>query len=246
MFSSETRKDSLAFIEGTGEFVCYFTTYDLREQVNQTSAPLARGVNEMARAGLEAAPSRLVRPPRVAASPCALECLWLKTVSLDDCDGRPVDRHVVFGRWSASISTTASSRTASSTPARCGRFSAPAITTIIPRCRKRGFRCDARRAAAAAAAEDMSANLRFKSRDRAASLLPPPQEGVWGGGSFSESHAVEQHLPGCAAMTTMPPGLGDRRPAVAVRSRCEFRRVVNGNFRIDSRHPRAPCEFGPE
>jgi flavin reductase (DIM6/NTAB) family NADH-FMN oxidoreductase RutF len=98
MFSSETRKDSLAFIEGTGEFVCNFTTYDLREQVNQTSAPLARGVNEMARAGLEAAPSRLVRPPRVAASPCALECLWLKTVSLDDCDGRPVDRHVVFGQ----------------------------------------------------------------------------------------------------------------------------------------------------
>jgi flavin reductase (DIM6/NTAB) family NADH-FMN oxidoreductase RutF len=51
-------------------------TYDLREQVNQTSAPLARGVNEMARAGLEAAPSRLVRPPRVAASPKwpALSC----------------------------------------------------------------------------------------------------------------------------------------------------------------------------
>jgi len=98
MFSSETRKDSLAFIEETGEFVCNFTTYDLREQVNQTSAPLARGVNEMARAGLEAAPSRLVRPPRVAASPCALECRWLKTVSLDDCDGRPVDRHVVFGQ----------------------------------------------------------------------------------------------------------------------------------------------------
>ena len=98
MFSSETRKDSLAFIEETKEFVCNFTTFELREQVNQTSAPLARGVNEMASAGLEPAPSRLVRPPRVAASPCALECLWVKTVSLDDCEGRPTDRHVVFGQ----------------------------------------------------------------------------------------------------------------------------------------------------
>jgi flavin reductase (DIM6/NTAB) family NADH-FMN oxidoreductase RutF len=98
MFSSETRKDSLAFVEETKEFVCNFTTWELREQVNLTSAPLARGVNEMAAAGLEAAPSHLVRPPRVAASPCALECLWLKTVSLEDCEGRPTDRHVVFGQ----------------------------------------------------------------------------------------------------------------------------------------------------
>jgi flavin reductase (DIM6/NTAB) family NADH-FMN oxidoreductase RutF len=98
MFSSEERKDSLAFIEETGEFVCNFATYELREQVNQTSAPYPRGVDEMATAHLEAAPSRLVRPPRVAAAPCALECKWLRTVSLDDCDGRPADRHVVFGQ----------------------------------------------------------------------------------------------------------------------------------------------------
>ena len=47
--------------------------------------------------GLEAAPSRLVRPPRVAASPCALECKWLKTVSFDDIEGRKLERYVVFG-----------------------------------------------------------------------------------------------------------------------------------------------------
>jgi len=98
MFSSEKRKDSLTFIEETGEFVCNFATFALREAVNQTSAPYPRGVDEMASAGLAPAPSRLVRPPRVAASPCALECKWLRTVSLDDCDGRPVDRHVVFGQ----------------------------------------------------------------------------------------------------------------------------------------------------
>jgi len=98
MFSSETRKDSLAFIEETGEFVCNFTTYDLREQVNQTSAPLARGVNEMASAGLAPAPSRLVRPPRVAASPCALECRLLQIVDLRDLEGRAAQRYVVFGQ----------------------------------------------------------------------------------------------------------------------------------------------------
>src|SRR5262249_48068492 len=44
MFASEERKDSLTFIEETGEFVCNFATYELREEVNRTSAPFPRGV----------------------------------------------------------------------------------------------------------------------------------------------------------------------------------------------------------
>ena len=52
----------------------------------------------MEAAGLEAAPSRLVRPPRVAASPCALECLLLQIVPLADIEGRMLDTHVVFGQ----------------------------------------------------------------------------------------------------------------------------------------------------
>ena len=52
----------------------------------------------MEKAGLAPAPSRLVKPPRVAASPCALECKWVQTVSLTDYEGRPIDRHVVFGQ----------------------------------------------------------------------------------------------------------------------------------------------------
>ena len=98
MFGSEGRKDSLAFVEETNEFVCNLATWDLRDQMNGTSAPFARGVNEMDKTGLEAAPSHLVKPPRVKASPCALECKWLQTVSLDDLEGRPIDRHVVFGQ----------------------------------------------------------------------------------------------------------------------------------------------------
>jgi flavin reductase (DIM6/NTAB) family NADH-FMN oxidoreductase RutF len=98
MFASEGQKDSVSFIEETREFVCNLATWDLREAMNTTSAPLARGVNEMQRAGLEAAPSRLVKPPRVAASPCALECKLIRIVPMETADGRPLDCHVVFGQ----------------------------------------------------------------------------------------------------------------------------------------------------
>jgi flavin reductase (DIM6/NTAB) family NADH-FMN oxidoreductase RutF len=97
MFSSETRKDTLTFIEETKEFVCNMATYELREQVNLSSAPFPRGVNEMEKCGLAPAPSQFVKPPRVAASPCALECKWVQTVSLTDREGRAIDRHVVIG-----------------------------------------------------------------------------------------------------------------------------------------------------
>ena len=53
MFASEGRKDLLAFVEETKEFVCNLATWDLREQMNQTSAPYPRGINEMAEAGLD-------------------------------------------------------------------------------------------------------------------------------------------------------------------------------------------------
>jgi flavin reductase (DIM6/NTAB) family NADH-FMN oxidoreductase RutF len=98
MFASEGRKDSVSFIEEAGEFVCNLATWDLREAMNLTSAPMPRGVNEMQRAGLEPAPSRLVKPPRVKASPCALECKLIKIEPMETFDGKPVDCHVVFGQ----------------------------------------------------------------------------------------------------------------------------------------------------
>ncbi len=98
MFSSEGRKDSLAFIEETREFVCNLATWDLREQMSATSGPYPRGVDEMQEAGLESAPSVLVKPPRVKVSPCAMECKWLQTVGLNDLDGEATQRYVVFGQ----------------------------------------------------------------------------------------------------------------------------------------------------
>jgi flavin reductase (DIM6/NTAB) family NADH-FMN oxidoreductase RutF len=97
-FSSEGRKDSVSFVEQTREFVCSLATYELREQMNVTSGPAARGVNEMELAGLEPAPSRLVKPPRVAASPCALECKLLQVVALNDLSGASADSYLVLGQ----------------------------------------------------------------------------------------------------------------------------------------------------
>jgi flavin reductase (DIM6/NTAB) family NADH-FMN oxidoreductase RutF len=98
MFASEGRKDSVSNISETGEFVCNLATFDLREKMNATSAPFARGIDEMQRVGLVPAPSRLVKPPRVAASPCALECKLIKIVAMETFDHQPVDCHVVFGQ----------------------------------------------------------------------------------------------------------------------------------------------------
>src|SRR5918993_3808068 len=81
-FSSDGRKDAVTFVEETGEFVCNLATFELRDKMNLTSAPLPRGESELDKAGLTAAPSRLVKPPRVAEAPAALECRWLQAVPL--------------------------------------------------------------------------------------------------------------------------------------------------------------------
>src|SRR5258706_15325341 len=87
-FSSEGEKDSQAFAEETGEFVWSMATYALREQMNATAAPLERGRSEFEFAGLETAPSRLVKPPRVRASPAAMECRVTQLIRLKDLEAR--------------------------------------------------------------------------------------------------------------------------------------------------------------
>jgi flavin reductase (DIM6/NTAB) family NADH-FMN oxidoreductase RutF len=84
-------KDSLANVRATGELVFNLATWPLREAVNVTSAPAPRDVDELALAGLTAAPARLVTPPRVAESPVHLECTLVDTFELRTPDR---DRHV--------------------------------------------------------------------------------------------------------------------------------------------------------
>jgi len=82
MFGSGGRKDSQRNAEETGDFVCSLGTYELREAMNRTSAPVAPDVDEMQLVGLTPAPSRLVAPPRVKESPVAFECRYWRTIEL--------------------------------------------------------------------------------------------------------------------------------------------------------------------
>lgn len=102
MFSANPKpggapKDSALNAMQTGEFVCNMATWALREAVNTTAQFVDADVDEMALAGLEPAPSVLVRPPRVAASPVHLECLYHASMVLP---GRTVENtaYVVVGR----------------------------------------------------------------------------------------------------------------------------------------------------
>src|SRR4051794_30707151 len=91
------RKDSVKNATDTGEFVVNMATYDLREAVNLTSQFLPRDVDEAAVAGLEMIASRIVKAPRVAASPIHLECKFHCSLALP---GNAFDQvhHVVVGR----------------------------------------------------------------------------------------------------------------------------------------------------
>lgn len=97
-FSSNGYKDAVAFVDETREFVCNLATYDLREAMNRTAAPLPRGASEAAYAGLTTAPSRLVKPPRVAEAAAALECKWLRTIQVETLDGQAMDQFLVLGQ----------------------------------------------------------------------------------------------------------------------------------------------------
>ena len=96
-FSSMGWKDSVANIAASKEFVWCLATRDLAEVMNATSAAVAPEVDEFALAGIEAAPSRLVATPRVAASPAAFECRLTQLIRLTTKEGRELDQWLVIG-----------------------------------------------------------------------------------------------------------------------------------------------------
>lgn len=97
-FANEKASDSLANARETGEFVYNLATAPLAAQMSASSEGVGATVDEFVLAGLEKAPSRIVRAPRVAASPASLECKVLQIMRLHDLDGRPTHVHVVFGQ----------------------------------------------------------------------------------------------------------------------------------------------------
>lgn len=79
-FTSIGVKDTLRNILATGEFVINFSSADLMEQVNATSAPFPSEIDEAAALGIETESSDTVRPVRVSASPVAIEAQLHSTV----------------------------------------------------------------------------------------------------------------------------------------------------------------------
>lgn len=90
-FTSVGRKDSLNNIEATREFVVCSTPEWLFEQVNASGTDFPPDVSEFEAIGVSREPSVRVRPPRVAESPVALECVLHDTLSFGDST-------MVFGR----------------------------------------------------------------------------------------------------------------------------------------------------
>ena len=91
------KKDTVANVEATGEFVYNMATWAQKDQMNQTAMIVDRTIDEMAATGLEPEASRLVRPPRIKGSPVQFECRLHQIVTLP---GRvpSSEHHLVIGR----------------------------------------------------------------------------------------------------------------------------------------------------
>jgi flavin reductase (DIM6/NTAB) family NADH-FMN oxidoreductase RutF len=72
--SAGEHKDTLRNIRETGEFVVNVVTFELAEAMNLTSGEYDASIDEFEVAKLGAAPSKVVRPRRVAQSPVSFEC----------------------------------------------------------------------------------------------------------------------------------------------------------------------------
>jgi flavin reductase (DIM6/NTAB) family NADH-FMN oxidoreductase RutF len=96
-FSSTGRKDSVANIEATGEFVWNLATMDLAKQMNATAAHVAHDVSEFKIAGLTAVPSTLVNVPRVAESRVSFECKVAQIIQLQGADGKKAQAWLTLG-----------------------------------------------------------------------------------------------------------------------------------------------------
>jgi flavin reductase (DIM6/NTAB) family NADH-FMN oxidoreductase RutF len=77
-----TPKDTALNVRATHEFVVNLVDEAIAEAMNQCAASLPYGESELTRAGLHAAPSSLVKPPRIAESPASLECVEWGTLQI--------------------------------------------------------------------------------------------------------------------------------------------------------------------
>ena len=97
VFASNSRKHTQNHAQSGGEFVFNLATYDLRTEMNISGGDYPEDVSEPELAKLVMAPSRKVKPPRVARSPIALECVHTQTVNLVSSNGKTHGYEMVIG-----------------------------------------------------------------------------------------------------------------------------------------------------
>ena len=97
MFSSTGEKDSLTFARESGCFVAHSVSEAMFDAMNQSSAPYARGVSEIAETGLAMTDATHVNAPRLIDAPSALECVVTEIRQPVDRHGRPTEDWMVFG-----------------------------------------------------------------------------------------------------------------------------------------------------
>ena len=88
-------KDTLRNVRETREFVVNIVTYELAEAMNLTSGEYDASVNEFEVAKVTPAPSKIVRPPRVAESPVSFEC---RLHQILDFSPAPTSSSLVIGQ----------------------------------------------------------------------------------------------------------------------------------------------------
>lgn len=81
------KKHTLLNLEEVSEVVINIVNYAMVEQMSLASAEFERGVNEFDKAGFIAIASDRVRPPRVAESPAAFECVVKQIIHTGDGPG---------------------------------------------------------------------------------------------------------------------------------------------------------------
>ncbi len=89
-------KDSARNAEMSGEFVCNMATWDLREQMNASSASLPKDSDEIALTGLTPVAAELVMAPRIAEAPVHLECRYMQTTEIKGWSEGDIYK-VIFG-----------------------------------------------------------------------------------------------------------------------------------------------------
>jgi flavin reductase (DIM6/NTAB) family NADH-FMN oxidoreductase RutF len=95
--SPSRAKDTRANILETRQFVVNLVSESNAEAMNITAIEFGSSVDELEQAGLTPVPSTLVKPPRIAESPVAMECELMQIVDLGETGlvlGRVLAMHI--------------------------------------------------------------------------------------------------------------------------------------------------------